>query len=104
MARARARGRFTRNFVIQGTAAEWAAAVLAALRLRLMEVDPGGAAAQLVFFQHDELVVHAVREHAAAVVEAIRLAAQEGSALLFPGTAVRFLLRPVVAQSWAEGH
>ncbi len=103
-ARARARGRFTRNFVVQGTAAEWAAAVLAALRLHLMDLDPGGAAAQLVFFQHDELVVHAARELADAVVEAILQAAQEASDLLFPGTAVRFLLRPVIADSWAKGH
>ncbi|MGI8721826.1 MAG: bifunctional 3'-5' exonuclease/DNA polymerase [Geodermatophilaceae bacterium] len=103
-ARARARGRFTRNFVVQGTAAEWAAAVLAALRLRLMDIDSSGRAAQLVFFQHDELVVHAAREYADAVVEAILLAAQEASDLLFPNTAVRFLLRPVIAQSWAEGH
>ena len=111
-ARARARGRFTRNFVVQGTAAEWAAAVLAALRLRLLDLavsvktarsgDPG--AAELVFFQHDELVVHAPAEQAEAVVEAILSAAQEASDLLFPGTAVRFLMQPVIAQSWAEGH
>lgn len=103
-ARARARGRFTRNFVVQGTAAEWAAAVLAALRLRLLDIDPGGDASQLVFFQHDELVVHAAREHADAIVEAILRAAQEASDLLFPGTPVRFLLRPVIAESWAKGH
>ena len=103
-ARARARGRFTRNFVVQGTAAEWAAAVLAALRLRLFELDRAGRAAQLVFFQHDELVVHAAREHAPAVVEAILQAAQEATDLLFPGTPVRFPLQPVIAESWAEGH
>ncbi|MDQ3476882.1 MAG: bifunctional 3'-5' exonuclease/DNA polymerase, partial [Actinomycetota bacterium] len=67
-------------------------------------LDPGGGAAQLGFFQHDELVVHAARELADAVVEAILQAAQEASDLLFPGTAVRFLLRPVIADSWAKGH
>lgn len=103
-ARARARGRFTRNFVVQGTAAEWAGAVLAALRLRLLDLDPTGTQAQLVFFQHDELVVHAAQEQAEAVVEAIEQAAQAASDLLFPGTPVRFLLRPVIVQSWAEGH
>ena len=110
--RARARGRFTRNFVVQGTAAEWAAAVLAALRLHLLELavsqltarsgDPG--AAELVFFQHDELVVHAPADQAEAVVSAILTAAQEASDLLFPGTAVRFPMQPVIARSWAEGH
>src|SRR5437763_10426969 len=34
-ARARARGRFTRNFVIQATAAEWALSLLAILRTAL---------------------------------------------------------------------
>ncbi len=111
-ARARARGRFTRNFIVQGTAAEWAAAVLAALRLRLLDLavsaetakDGGAPAAELVFFQHDELVVHAAEELADAVVEAILAAAQEASDLLFPGTPVRFPLQPVVAASYAKGH
>ncbi|MDQ3735246.1 MAG: bifunctional 3'-5' exonuclease/DNA polymerase [Actinomycetota bacterium] len=103
-ARARARGRFTRNFIVQGTAAEWAAAVLAALRLRLLDLDPSGGAAQLVFFQHDELVVHASDVLADSVVEAIVAAAQEASDLLFPGTPVRFPLQPVVAERWSKGH
>jgi len=89
---------------VQGTAAEWAAAVLAALRLRLLDIDPTGAAAQIVLFQHDELVVHAAEAVSDAVVEAILSAAQEASDLLFPGTPVRFPLQPVVAQSWSKGH
>ena len=52
-ARARARGRFTRNFVIQATAAEWALALLATLRTAL-----AGSPARIVFFQHDEVIVH----------------------------------------------
>src|SRR5207248_3344289 len=52
-AAARARGRFTRNFVIQATAAEWALALLATLR-----ADLAGTDARLVFFQHDEVIVH----------------------------------------------
>ncbi|GAB3798249.1 bifunctional 3'-5' exonuclease/DNA polymerase [Humibacter antri] len=49
-ARSRARdwGRFTRNFVVQGTAAEWALCWMAELRNRLVELVgdvPGGAAA-----------------------------------------------------------
>ena len=65
---------------------------------------PGSAAAELVFFQHDELVVHAVEELAEPVIEAIIAAAQEASDLLFPGTAVRFPLQPVVVQDLAKGH
>src|SRR4029077_18016924 len=51
---ARDRGRFTRNFVVQGSAADWAAVWLSGLRRDLRAV-PG---AELVFFQHDELIVH----------------------------------------------
>ena len=49
---ARARGRFTRNFVIQATAAEWALTLMALVRSGL-----AGTGAELVFFQHDEVVV-----------------------------------------------
>lgn len=44
-ARSRARdwGRFTRNFVVQGSAAEWALAWLAGVRLALAALDPGAA-------------------------------------------------------------
>jgi len=48
--------------------------------------------------------VHATTEQAEAVVAAILQAAQEATDLLFPGTAVRFPLRPVIAESWAKGH
>ncbi|NED82947.1 bifunctional 3'-5' exonuclease/DNA polymerase, partial [Streptomyces sp. SID11233] len=50
----RARGRFTRNFVVQGAAADWTLLLLAALRREL-----NSRAAELVFFQHDEVIVHA---------------------------------------------
>src|SRR5699024_10372039 len=79
-------GRFTRNFVVQGTAAEWALAWLADLRQRLARLPaiptdgrptdgspadgesarPAAASgpvfsrrAHLVFFLHDEVIVHA---------------------------------------------
>ena len=93
----RARGRFTRNFVVQASAADWAIVLLAGLRRRLAAISapneaslpatvpaaglPGDAAqaaglpdsaaptaglppgdgdsaARLVFFQHDEVIVH----------------------------------------------
>ena len=47
---ARARGRFTRNFVVQGSAADWALLLLAALRQSLAPLK-----AELVFFQHSRL-------------------------------------------------
>ncbi|MET0991674.1 MAG: bifunctional 3'-5' exonuclease/DNA polymerase, partial [Lacisediminihabitans sp.] len=58
---ARGWGRFTRNFVVQGSAAEWALCWMATLRGKLDELG-GGAwltdAPHLVFFMHDEVVVH----------------------------------------------
>ena len=61
---ARARGRFTRNFVVQASAADWALVLLASLRRRLAALAAGrgragaGPAPHLVFFQHDEVIVH----------------------------------------------
>jgi DNA polymerase-1 len=83
---ARARGRFTRNFVVQATAAEWALALVATVRTRLPPP------AHLVFFQHDEIVVHAPGSLADQVVQQVHSAAQTATRLLFGETVVRFPL------------
>ncbi|MEV6798976.1 bifunctional 3'-5' exonuclease/DNA polymerase [Micromonospora rifamycinica] len=94
---ARSRGRFTRNFVIQATAAEWASTLLATLRGELADI--GG---ELVFFQHDEVVVHCPAELAGAVVEAVRRAGSRASTLLFGDTPVRFPLDLSVVDCYAN--
>jgi DNA polymerase-1 len=86
---ARARGRFTRNFVIQATAAEWAEVLLALLRRRL-RAFPDGSRPELVFFQHDEVVIHAPAGHGPAVAEMIGACATEAGRLVFGDTPVRF--------------
>ncbi|GAA2538568.1 bifunctional 3'-5' exonuclease/DNA polymerase [Pseudonocardia hydrocarbonoxydans] len=96
-ARARARGRFTRNFVVQATAAEWALVLLAELRLLLLH-----GPAELVFFQHDEVVLHCPRELAPAVVEAVAAAADTARRRLFGDTPVRFPLTARVVGSYDE--
>jgi DNA polymerase I len=96
-AAARSRGRFTRNFVIQATAAEWALALLAVLRAALR---PG--AAQLVFFQHDEVVVHCPEAEVDAVVAAVHQAASQAGQLLFAGSEVRFPLDVAAVRCYAE--
>jgi DNA polymerase I len=96
-ARARARGRFTRNFVIQATAAEWALALLATLRTEL-----AGTAAEIVFYQHDEVIVHTPAELAETVVAAVEEAAVRASRLLFAETPVRFPLGVAVVDSYAD--
>ncbi|SFD07852.1 DNA polymerase-1 [Streptomyces aidingensis] len=86
-AAARARGRFTRNFVVQGSAAEWALLMLAALRAALHR---RGLAAELVFFQHDEVIVHCPERETEEVAAAVRAAGEEAGRIAFGETPVRF--------------
>ena len=71
----RSYGRFTRNFVVQGTGAEWALCWIADLRNRLWRLGGDGpldARPHLVFFLHDEVVVHTPEALADAVAEQAR--------------------------------
>ena len=94
---ARDRGRFTRNFVVQASAADWALVLLAAVRRRL-----AGQAGHLVFFQHDEVVVHCPRDDADRVAAEVRDAAAESGRLVFGDTAVRFPLSVAVVDCYAD--
>uniref|UniRef100_UPI0015EE3CD1 bifunctional 3'-5' exonuclease/DNA polymerase n=1 Tax=Streptomyces albidus (ex Kaewkla and Franco 2022) TaxID=722709 RepID=UPI0015EE3CD1 len=94
---ARARGRFTRNFVVQGSAADWAVLMLAALRQEL-----AGTAAELVFFQHDEVIVHCPAEDADRVTEAIRVAGERAGHAAFGRTPVRFAFSTAVVECYAD--
>lgn len=96
---ARARGRFTRNFVVQGSAADWALLLLAALRQTLMA---SGLRAELVFFQHDEVIVHCPREEADQVVEAIRAAGELAGRTAFGATPVRFPFTTAVVRRYSD--
>ncbi|MGI5187171.1 bifunctional 3'-5' exonuclease/DNA polymerase [Promicromonospora sp. CA-289599] len=127
-------GRFTRNFVVQGTAAEWALCWIASIRRRLwalgeIEVStltgstptgstpPGTASGasrpglapspfdrrpHLVFFLHDEVVVHAPAAIAGVVAQEVRAAAEEAGRLLFGDFPVDFPLSVAVTESYAE--
>ncbi|MGI5436930.1 bifunctional 3'-5' exonuclease/DNA polymerase [Streptomyces shenzhenensis] len=94
---ARARGRFARNFVVQGSAADWALLLLAALRRTCADM-----AAELVFFQHDEVIVHCPQEEADAVVAAIAQAADLAGRLTFGDTPVRFPFTTAVVECYAD--
>ncbi|MFG2523903.1 bifunctional 3'-5' exonuclease/DNA polymerase [Streptomyces sp. NPDC048527] len=93
----RARGRFARNFVVQGSAADWADLMLAALRQSCT-----GMAAELVFFQHDEVIVHCPEEEAEAVTVAIREAAELAGQLTFGDTPVHFPFTTAVVKCYAD--
>jgi len=120
----RARGRFTRNFVVQASAADWAVVFLAGLRRRLgfhpmhnesgVPADRTGAPTgaqpaatrdgqpRLVFFQHDEVIVHCPAGAAAEVVAAVGAAAAEAGRLVFGPTPVRFPVTTAVVTSYAD--
>lgn len=88
------RGRFTRNFVVQGTAAEWSLIWLAEIRHRLAQLPAAETAAaasgpvfahraHLAFFLHDEVIVHTPAEQAEAAASAVREAAATATRRLF---------------------
>jgi DNA polymerase family A len=93
----RARGRFTRNFVIQATAAEWAATLLALVRNQLWDLD-----AELVFFQHDEVIVHCREDDAGKVAETLQAAANRAGIMLFGDTGVHFVMDAKVVDSYSD--
>jgi DNA polymerase-1 len=117
---ARARGRFTRNFVVQASAADWALVLLAGLRSRLNNISasaatpammppaadsPAGAQAwgpHLVFFQHDEVLVHCPAALADSVVTAIEAAADAAGRMVFGETGVRFPMTTAVVSCYAD--
>ena len=110
-------GRFTRNFVVQGSAAEWSLCWMAALRGRLDEmgarVTPAtpdavgagpvfGRSPHLVYFLHDEIIVHAPREVADEVAVAVEETARGAGRLLFGDFPVDFPLDLAVVDSYAS--
>lgn len=90
-------GRFTRNFVVQASAADWTAVLLASLRRSLPPP------AHLVFFQHDEVVVHTPAELADAVCACLADAVVETTALVFGAACpVRFPMPATVVDCYAD--
>jgi len=116
----RARGRFTRNFVVQASAADWALVLLAGLRSRLARIPfpngssraltgggpassiAGGWGPHLVFFQHDEVIVHCPEALAEAVVAAVSEACDEAGRLVFGATRVAFPMTTAVVSCYAD--
>ncbi|MDO9495915.1 MAG: bifunctional 3'-5' exonuclease/DNA polymerase, partial [Nocardioides sp.] len=101
----RAYGRFTRNFVVQGTGAEWALCWIADLRNRLWRLGDSGpvtARPHLVFFLHDEVVVHTPVALADAVARETTDAAATAGGLLFRDLAIDFPLNISTVSSYAD--
>jgi DNA polymerase-1 len=94
---ARARGRFTRNFVVQGSAADWALLMMAALRQSITDLK-----AELVFFQHDEVIVHCPAEEAEQVAIAIQAAGDLAGRITFGETPTRFPFTTAIVKCYAD--
>jgi len=97
-------GRFTRNFIVQGTAAEWALCWMAGLRKRLWEMTDGPLehGPHLVFFLHDEVIVHTPAELAPQVTEAVRAAAADAGRLIFGRLPVDFPVTAVTVDNYGD--
>lgn len=93
----RARGRFARNAVIQGAAAEFFKAWVALLRQRLRPLG-----AEVVLCLHDEVLVHAPAQHAEEVVGQLHASLSEVGRWWFPGVPVRFVADAGVLSRWSE--
>jgi DNA polymerase family A len=95
--RAAAYGRYARNAMIQGAAAElfkiWAVIVRA-------RCAPFGA--RIVLCLHDELLVHAPRERAEAVSGLVDECLREAAQRWAPGCEVRFISDTTVVRSWSD--
>jgi DNA polymerase-1 len=91
-----ARGRFARNAVVQGAAAElfkmWAVSVRAAL-------PPG---AEVVLCLHDELLVHVPEQEADAVAALLHDVLGSTAARWAAGSGVRFVADVSVVHRWSE--
>ena len=91
-----ARGRFARNAVVQGAAAElfkmWAVSVRAAL-------PPG---AEVVLCLHDELLVHAPRDIAEDVAQLLHEVLGATTARWAAGSGVRFVADVTVVTRWSD--
>ena len=97
--RAAARGRYGRNAMVQGAAAEffktWAAIV------RARSASHGGT---IVMCLHDELMLHCPGAAADAVVRVVDDGLQEARHRWAPGSPVRFLAATSVLHRWSDAH
>jgi DNA polymerase-1 len=78
---------------------------MASLRQGLHELSDGAwitKAAHLVFFMHDEVVVHCPAGQADAVADAVRTAAREAGQLLFGTLPVEFPLTVAVVDDYGQ--
>ena len=92
-----ARGRFARNAVIQGSAAELFKAWAATVRASVRDLD-----ASVVLCLHDELLVHVPEQHAAEAVRRVDGSLEDAARRWSGGAPVRFVADTSVVRRWSE--
>ena len=92
-----ARGRYARNAVIQGAAAELFKAWAVTVRGRAVPI--GG---RIVLCLHDELLIQVPEEHGAAMVRVLEEALPDAAQRWMPGSPVRYVAKASVIRRWSE--
>ena len=92
-----ARGRFARNAVVQGAAAEFFKAWAVTVRARLADRD-----AEIVLCLHDELLVHARAEEATEVAIVVEHCLAEAASRWVPSGSVRFVADASIIARWSD--
>ena len=95
--RAAAQGRYGRNAMVQGAAAEFFKVWAVMVRSRVATLD-----ARIVLCLHDELLVHAPVEHGGAVAELIVECLADAARHWAPDEAVRFVADVSTIKRWSE--
>lgn len=94
---AASRGRYARNALVQGAAAEFFKVWAITVRRRIREY--GG---KIVLCLHDELLVHVPNEHAEAVAQVVGEAIDEAAFYWSPDPRVRFVADISIVKRWSE--
>ena len=94
---AAARGRFARNAMVQGAAAELFKVWAAVVRARATAYD-----ARIVLCLHDELLVHTPEQRGDAVKDLLAQCLDEAARLWAPNSAVRFVADASVIRRWSD--
>jgi DNA polymerase-1 len=94
---AAARGRYGRNALVQGAAAELFKVWAATVRARGENLS-----ARIVLCLHDELLVHTPSQHGDAVAQLLEDCLQEAAHRWAPDDSVRFVADIGVIQRWSD--
>ena len=97
---ARATGRFTRNAVVQGAAAELFKAWAATVRQALWDIGDGSG--RIVLMLHDELLIEVPERDAEATVALVHQTLTDAARRWSGGAPVRFLADVAVVRRWSE--